>query len=261
MKGSVLAVSVVLVSSLLTGCTAGAPPGPHPSGPLDVSPTSVSGSDLGNGRPQVSFDGLMVRRRIVVALHPAPDSDLEKLRTALSSAADSLGVALSRMSPDVLGAGLLQHTVPEIIVALPGDATIDDGGELVNLAFGPDLSFPGLDHVHVAQVLVHDLRFTVSSADPGALSEAIALEGILSDALGNYDTDAGDGELELSYTGPLLSDKTIEAVRIGIASGAGSAPEDVKVSARLDTGTGVDMEKEPAEAAAAAFDRNPVHGH
>lgn len=258
MKASALAVSVVLASSLLTGCTSGAPPGPHPSAPLDVALTSVSGSDLGNGRPQVSFDGLMVRRRIVVALHPAPDTDLEKLRTALSSAADSLGLALSRMSPDVLGASLLQHTVPEIIVALPSDATIGDGGELVNLAFGPGLSFPGLDHVHVAPVLVHDIRFTVSSADPHALSEAVAREGILSDALGNYDTDARDGELELSYTGPLLSDKTIEAVRVGIASGAGGTPEDVKVSARSDTGAGVDMEKEPAEAAVAG---EPVHGH
>ena len=261
MKASVLAASVVLASSLLTGCTAGAPPGPHPSAPFDVSLTSGSRSELGNGRPQVSFDGLMVRRRTVVALHPIPDSDPEKLRTALSSAADGLGLALSRMSPDVLGADVLEHTVPQIVVALPSDATIDDGGELVNLAFGPDLSFPGLDHVHVAQVLVHDLRFTVSSADPGALSEAIALEGILSDALGNYDINTRDGELELSYTGPLLSDKTIEAVRIGIASGAGSAPEDVKVSARSDTGAGVDMEKEPAEAAAAAVAGEPVHGH
>ena len=258
MKAAAVAVSAVLATSLLAGCTAGAPPGFRPSAPTGVALTSGSGSDLGNGRPQVGFDGLMVRRRIVVALHQAPDTDLEKLRTALSTAAASLGLAVSPMPPDVLGASALQHGTPELVVALPSDATVADGGEMVNLAFGPGLSFPGLDHVHVAQVLVHDIRFSVSSADPGAVSEAIAMEGILSDALGNYDSHAGDGELELGYTGPLLSDKTVEAVRGGIARSAGSDAEDVKVSPRSDTGTGVDMEKEPVEAAAAG---QPSHGN
>ena len=258
MKAAAVAVSVVLASSLLAGCTAGAPPGPRPSDPSGVVLTSESGSELGNGRPQVSHDGLMVRRRIVVAIHPAPDADLDKLRTALNSAAGSLGLAVSPISPDVLGARVLQHTVPELIVALPGNATIADGGELVDLAFGHDQAFPGLDHVHVAQVLVHDLRFTVSSPNPGTVAEAIALEGILADALGNYDTRVGDGELEFAYTGPLLSDKTVEAVRRGVARAAGNSPDNVKVAPRSGTGTGVDMAKEPAEAAAA---EEPVHGH
>ncbi|QHK20088.1 hypothetical protein GU243_10485 [Pseudarthrobacter psychrotolerans] len=258
MKAAAVAVSVVLASSLLAGCTAGAPPGSRPSDASGVVLTSGSGSELGNGRPQVSYDGLMVRRRIVVAIHPAPDADMVALSAALSSAAGSLGLAVSPISPDVLGANVLQHTVPELIVALPSDATIDDGGKLVNLAFGQDLAFPGLDHIHVAQVLVHDLRFTVSSANPGALAEAIALEGILADALGNYDTHASDGELELGYTGPLLSDTTVEAVRLGVARAAGNTPDDVKVAPRSGTGTGVDMDKEPADASVAA---NPVHGH
>jgi hypothetical protein len=200
----------------------------------------------------------MVRRRIAVAVHPAPDADVDKLRTALFSAADSLGLAVSPISPDVLGASVLQHTVPELIVALPADATIADGGELVDLAFGHDQAFPGLEHVHVAQVLVHDLRFTVSTSTPGTVAEAITLEGILADALGNYDTRVGDGELEFAYTGPLLSDKTVEAVRRGIARAAGNSADDVKVAPRSETGTGVDMAKEPAEAAAA---EEPVHGH
>jgi hypothetical protein len=200
----------------------------------------------------------MVRRRIVVAIHPAQDAELDKLRAALTSAAGTLGLAVSPISPDVLGASVLQHTVPELIVALPGDATIADGGELVDLAFGHDQACPGLDHVHVAQVLVHDLRFTVSSANPGAVAEAIALEGILADALGNYDTRVGDGELELAYTGPLLSDKTVEAVRRGVARAAGNTADDVKVAPRSGKGAGVDMAKEPAEAAAA---EEPVHGH
>lgn len=257
MKAAAVAVSVVLASTLVAGCTAGAP-GPRPSGPSGAALTSGEGSGLGNARPHVSYDGLMVRRRIAVAIHPAADADLDKLRTALFSAAGSLGLAVSPISPDVLGARMLQHTVPEVIVALPGGATTADGGALVDLAFGQDQVFQGLDHVHVAKVLVHDLRFTVSTATPEALAEAIALEGILADALGNYDTRISDGELELGYTGPLLSDKTIDAVRRGISGAAGNSADDVQVAPRSETGTGVDMAKEPAEATVA---EEPVHGH
>ncbi|MDV8146953.1 hypothetical protein [Arthrobacter sp. B10-11] len=260
MKAAAVAVSAVLASSLLAGCTAGAPPGPSPSSPPAVSRTGTL-SDRGNDRPPVSYDGLMVRRRVVVAVHPSQDADLDKLRAALSSAAGTLGLAVSPISPDVLGATVLEHTVPELIVALPGDATIDDGGKLVDLAFGPDQAFPGLEHVHVARVLVHDLRFTVSSSAASALREAVDFEGILSDALGNYDTRAGDGELEFSYTGPLLSDKTVEAVRAGIARAAGNSADDVTVAPRSGSGTGVDMAKEPAEAGSTAGSEDPAHGH
>ena len=249
MKAVAVAVSVVLASALLAGCTSAAP-GPHPTLPPAVSLTG-SESDLGNDRPPVSYDGLMVRRRIVVAVHPGPDADLGKLRAALVSAAGGLGLAISPISPDVLGASVLEHTVPELIVALPEDATIDVGGKLVDLAFGHDQGFPGLEHVHVEKVLVHDLRFTVRSSAAGDLGEAIAVEGILADALGNYDALAGDDVLELSYTGPLLSDKTVEAVRAGVARAAGNTADDVKVAPRSGTGTGVEMDMEPAEAAAA----------
>jgi len=260
MKGAAVAVSVVLASSLLAGCTAGAPPGSPPSDPLGVSLTAGSGAELGNSRPQVSYDGLMVRRRIVVAVYPARDADLDKLRTALSTAAGSLGLAVSPISPDVLGASVLQDTVPEFIVALPGDAASADGGELVDRAFGHDLGFTGLDQVHVAQVLAHDLRFTVNSANPQAVADGIALEGILADALGNYEARAGDKELELGYTGPLLSDKTVEAVRRGVARAAGTTADAVKVAPRSGTGTGVEMDNEPAEAGSAETAK-PVHGH
>lgn len=258
MRAAAVVVSAVLASSLVAGCTAGTPPGSGPSGQPAVVLSSGAGSDRGNSRPPVSYDGLMVRRRTAVAIHPAPDANLDRLSAALSSTADSLGLAVSKISPDVLGASVLQHTVPELVVALPGDATIADGGELVDVAFGHKQAFPGLDHVHVTQVLVHDLRFTVSSTSPGAVADAIALEGILTDALGNYETRIGDGELELGYTGPLLSDKTVEAVRRGIARAAAISTDDVKVAPRSESGTGVDMAKEPAEAAAA---EEPVHGH
>lgn len=247
MSTTIRVVSVVLLASMLSGCTGGATSDTSRSAPPGVILAAESGSELGNGRPTVSFDGLMVRRRVVVAVHPTPDADLAMLRDALNRAASGRGLTLSEISPDVLGAGVLEHMVPELIVALPSDATVADGGELVDLAFGQDRVFQGLDHVHINSVLVHDLRFTVGSADPAAVAEAIALEGILSDALGNYETVVGGRELGIGYTGPLLSDTTVESVRRGIARGAGVAAEDVTVSPRSGTGAGVDMDREPSE--------------
>ncbi len=60
----------------------------------------------------------------------------------------------------------------------------------------------GPKHFHVLQVLVHDLRFSIDTANPAALSAAVDREGILSDALGNYDTNVGNGVLSIDYTGP-----------------------------------------------------------
>ena len=101
----------------------------------------------------------------------------------------------------------------------------------------------------VAPVLVHDLRFTVKATDPPVMAAAIAREGILADALGDYSTSAGSGRLDITYTGPLLSDDLVEQVRRGIARGEGVQPSSVTVSPRSTTGVGVDMAKEPAAGA------------
>ena len=80
-------------------------------------------------------------------------------------------------------------------------------------------ALPGVQDYEVASVLVHDLRFTVTVSDPPALAAAIAREGILTDALGSYSTSGRGGRLEITYTGPLLSDALVEVVRGGIARG------------------------------------------
>jgi hypothetical protein len=105
-----------------------------------------------------------------------------------------------------------------------------------------------VEHVHVAAVLVHDLKFSVAAADPAALAAAIAEEGILSDALGNYGTSVDGGALAVTYTGPLLSDSLVESVRNGMARGAGVQPADVTLAPRSTTGEGVDMSREPEPA-------------
>lgn len=111
---------------------------------------------------------------------------------------------------------MLQHAVPELIVVLPANATTADAAALTDGAFGQEQVFPGPEHVHVAQVLVHDLLSTVSSATPSSIMEAVALEGIPTDALGDYDARAGDGELELGYTGPALGDRSVDIARGGM---------------------------------------------
>ena len=263
MDGRVLVISVVLVGSL-AGCTGTAEPAEPPSSHASPSEAASAaagsggaasgdavlaqaeeGQDLGNGRPEVSYDGLMVRRRVVIAVHSEPDAELEGVRAKLDAAAAEDNIALETISPTVLEPATLQHVMPELIVALPASATLDDARAVVNLTAGEATQKLGAEHFHVLPVLVHDLKFTIETPTPEALSAAVDREGILSDDLGNYRTSAGSRQLTFSYTGPLLGDAIVESVRAGIARQAHVATSAVAVGPRSTTGTGVDMANEP----------------
>ncbi len=248
------AAAVLLAALVACSPVIGGPPGPAAvtgtssaedsaagAEPVDLG----TGTDLGNGRPVVTHDGLMIRRRAVIAVHPTPEADLGSVRSALDQAAAGSGMELYAIAPDVLGPDVLDHLVPELIVALPPEARREDAERLAERAFGPETSYPGVEHVHVALVLVHDLRFTVASEDPAASIQSMATEGILSDALGTYATSLEGGAVAVSYTGPLLSDATVEAVREGMARSGGVSGDQVTVTPRSPTGEGVDLSKEP----------------
>ncbi|CAI3802401.1 hypothetical protein [Pseudarthrobacter sp. MM222] len=253
MKRVLLIVPAVLLSLALGGCTGGPAAPPASAGAASESATvatvgtlSEEGQDLGNSRPTVSFDGLMVRRRVVIAVESANDADLAGVRTDLESAAAAAGSTLESISPDVLEPALLQKMVPELIVALPAGATVDQGRAIVTKATEEaGEAKAGVDNFYVLPVLVHDLRFTADTEDPTALSAAVDLEGIVSDALGNYSTTVEDGRLSIDYTGPLLGDETVESVRAGIARQAHTAVS-AAVGPRSSAGEGVDMATEPA---------------
>jgi len=258
MNRVVRVASVLMLAFALGGCTAGATTTSTaaPSGAV----TPNEGADVGNDRPRVTYDGLMVRRRVVIAIHTTPDANLTSLRKEMDEAATSAHTTLSGIAPTVLDAALLERLSPELTLSLPAGRTIADARTLINPAAMRSGSFPEVQEYDVASVLVHDLRFTVSSADPAVLAEAIAREGILSDALGNYSTTLGSGELDITYTGPLLSDDLVESVRVGIGRGAGTEPAAVTVSPRSTTGAGVDMAKEPALAPLVA-EASTAHNH
>ena len=112
----------------------------------------------------------------------------------------------------------------------------------------------------VASVLVHDLRFTIRASDPPGLASAIAREGILTDALGSYSTTGSAGRLDITYTGPLISDDLVEVVRGGIARGEGVPPSAVTLSPRSTTGVGVTLADEPAPAPVVDEWRPPARG-
>jgi hypothetical protein len=253
MNRAVRVASVLLLASALAGCTAGtratkaATATPQPSGFVVVA---EGGSDVGNGRPNVTYDGLMVRRRVVIAIHAIPGADLISLRKEMDEAATGHQTTLSDISPTVLDPALLERLTSELAVALPAGGTLADARSLIDSGTTGSRAFPEVAEFNVASVLVHDLRFTVRSANPADLAESIAQEGILSDALGNYITTLGRGELDITYTGPLLSDDLVESVRAGIARRAGVKPAAVTVSPRSTTGVGVEMAKEPAQASA-----------
>ncbi|TSE17398.1 hypothetical protein B1A87_017980 [Arthrobacter sp. KBS0703] len=256
MKRLILIAPAVLLSLSLSGCTGGAQANPT-ANPTPVAAASESatatkvgaqseeGQDLGNGRPSVSFDGLMVRRRVVIAVHSTLEANVEGIRKKLDSAAAARNTVLSNISPDVLEPAVLQQVVPEVIVALPATASVDDGRAIVTKATEEGTAKLGVNNFYVIPVLVHDLRFSVKAANPAALSAAVDREGILSDALGNYDTSVKGGELSISYTGPLLGDELVETVRGGIARQAHVASSTIAVGPKSTSGTGVDMATEP----------------
>lgn len=250
-------VAVVLLVIGLTGCTAVAQPGLKSKPPAGTTVLAGEpGADLGNGRPAVTFDGLMVRRRVVVAIHSRATADLVSLRGKLDQAAGRLRLSVTDISPTVLDADVLESLAPDLIVALPEGGTVDEAGRLIDQAS----SFGGANAVqfHVGPVLVHDIRFAVRTSDPQALRDAIDREGILADALGTYASTTGTAELRIDYTGPLLSDDLIQSIRAGIARPARSEPDDVSVSPRSTEGNGVQMESEPPPGSAPL---PTSHGH
>ena len=260
--------AATLLVLALSACTGGtpspAPPSPSVGSVPSAEPVSLeTGTDVGNGRPAVSNDGLMVRRRAVIAVHPAAGAEPGAPRARLEETAAASGIVLSDIPPDVLEPAILEHLAPELILMLPAGSTRDDAEKLAGLAFGPEGTYPGVEHVHVTSVLVHDLQFSVASTDPAALASSVAEEGILSDALGNYGTSLDSGTLKVTYTGPLLSDLLVESVRIGMARGAGVDPADVTLAPRSATGEGVDMslEPEPAPVPEPTAEDSATHSH
>jgi hypothetical protein len=235
---------------LLTFALSGWAPGFGGTGPRPQSSGAIvadDGSDLGNGRPAVTYDGLMVRRRVVIAVHPPSDADIALLRNDLDLAATRRHTTLSTISASVLDPAVLASLTPELVVALPAGTTRADAARLIDAAAAEGRPSTDEDKEYdVLPVLVHDLRFTVSTPDPAALSRAITREGILSDALGNYTTTLGSHRLDIAYTGPLLSDHLVESVRSGIARPGHLAPGAVAVAPRSTAGVGVDMAREPA---------------
>jgi hypothetical protein len=248
-------VPVLLLGLALGGCTAAATVTSAATSPATAGPSAgasggvaaaEAGSDVGNDRPHVSFDGLMVRRRVVIAIRPTDDADIGSVRAEIDRAAGRLHLTLSTISPDVLDPAALQSLSPQLTLALPAGTTPAQAKRVIDPAPGQARRFPDVAAYDVSPVLVHDLRFTARSANPALLAQAIAREGILSDDLGSYTTTFGRHRLDITYTGPLLGDDVVESVRVGIARRANMAPAAVAVLPRSTTGVGVDMAKEPA---------------
>jgi hypothetical protein len=262
MKHPVKAIPVVLLALALAGCTTGArattstsPPAPRPSGAAAVD---NGPADLGNGRPLVTNDGLMVRRRMAVVIYSTNGANLAALRKELDTAAARGHTRLSSIAPGVLPAALLEPDSPAMTLVLPPGESLADARKLIDPSTGARV--PAVGRYDVAPILVHDLRFTVKTAKPAVLAAAIAREGILADALNSYSTVFGRHRLDITYTGPLLSDELVGSVRAGIARRAHVQPAAVTISPRSTTGVGVDMAKEPAQAPALT-ETPPAHNH
>jgi hypothetical protein len=220
----------------------------------------VGTSAGGNGRPVVStYDGLMVRRCEAVTVSLTTTGNGDAVRQELHAAATAAGTTLLDLPADVLPAAALEAGVPDVVTCLPQG----QGEPEAQLLLAAPL--PGAASEAAEPVLVHDLAFVVRpvgvSADEAA--DALDREGILSDELGYYDRQAsGDGgALTLGYTGPLLNDSEVEAVREAVARCSGTDISAVEVRPRSASGTGVRLADEPVPPPVDAPSPRGRHGH
>jgi hypothetical protein len=238
-----IAVAVMLWTAL-SACTATAPSASEAQRPRALV-VAEARSDVGNDRPRVSYDGLMVRRRTVLVVHLDRAHDVAGVRGQLKHIAAQHHTTVSPISASVLDPVPLEALAPDLVMALPIDATVADGGRLMGLVLRDGDWRSIVQAYDVLSVLVHDLRFTVSTAHPAELAGALAREGILSDALGSYTTVSRSERLDVLYTGPLLSDRLVRSVQAAIARRAFVAPAAVSIAPRSPAGVGVDMAQEP----------------
>ena len=146
-----------------SGATAGAPAS-------ELRPLGRHRSDVGNDRPRVTYDGLMVRRRVVIAVRPAPGTDVATIRRELQRAAGRCTSA-SPPLPGRARPALLEQLAPKLALALPPGRTVADATAVVAAGSAGGRAVPGVQDYRVATVLVHDLRFEVTSSDPQRLSQ------------------------------------------------------------------------------------------
>jgi len=228
----------------LSACTAGPATAPAEQRPRALV-VAEARSDIGNDRPRVSHDGLMVRRRIVLAVHLDRAREVWPVRRHLKHLARLDHTTVSPISASVLDPIPLEVLAPDLVLALPAHATLAEGRRLMKIALRGGHWTSIVQAYDVLSVLVHDLRFTVSTTHPARLAAALAREGILADALGSYTTASRSRALDVLYTGPLLSDSLVRSVQAGIARRASVSPGAVSVAPRSPTGVGVDMALEP----------------
>ncbi len=263
MKPALLLVAGLSLWLALSGCLADSHAGSDRPSVSEVVGVAEAGSDVGDARPLVSYDGLMIRRRETVALRTGAAVDVRGfVRDLTRAAGDAAGVRLSVISPDVLDAAELERMSPAVVLSLPAGASPAQSRDAMRLALSTARR-DGLrvrDHA-VERVLVHDLRFTVPTAHAAQVARAITREGILSDALGPYTALRGARRLDLLYTGPLLSDRLLLSVRQGIARAASVGVRAVTVTPRSSSGHGVFLADEPTPPAATFGVSDGAHQH
>lgn len=179
----------------------------------------ISANDAGDGPIVSSYDGPMIRYRVAVAVHVLDNAQAVHARVsrqmAAAAPAERIGT-LTESSFSVFSSELLSYLVPNLTMVLPENSTLEDGERLMRNHHYPDVGF-----YLVEQVRMHDIAFTVYSANPRQVSTDVDREGVLTDSLGKYKTTVNPYSTVFSYFGPVLSDSQILADRESIARAVG----------------------------------------
>lgn len=229
-----------------------------PNGAVPLS-QQVGDSVAGNGRPTViSYGGLMIRRCQAVLLYERVVGSAEALRRELHAAAKVTGLSLTDLPADVLSPATLERAAPEVVACLPPSGGAPAARRLLAARL------PGALQRGTESVLVHSLTFSIRPAHltPRGLAAAIDRDGILTDTLGTYAVRVAgpSGRLVVSYTGPLLSDREIDAVRAAIASPDRTSADLVGVAPASTAGPPIDLATEPPPAQVVEV-QPPEHQH
>jgi hypothetical protein len=200
---------------LLSGCT--------------VAAAAPSDGERGDAQVVPPLDGEFISQRAAVALALDDEVDREPVEDAALAAAAALD-----HDPRLAYASVLRSAAggaqPQVTVVLEEGTAAEEAEHVLAELATHDVA-TGVVEQHAVTVYAHDIVLTADVADGPATAEALALEGILYDALGFHDVEAEEESVTVRYVGPLLSASQLDSAVTAVARAGAVDAEAVRLSA------------------------------
>jgi hypothetical protein len=209
------ALGCAALALLLSGCT--------------VAAATPSEGERGDGQVVPPLDGEFISQRAAVALAVDDEVDREPVEEAALAAAAALD-----HDPQLTYASVLRSatagTRPHITVVLEEGTAAEEAQHVLDELATHDAA-AGVLEQHAVTVYAHDIVLTADVDDGPGTAEALALEGILFDALGFHEVEAEADRVTIRYVGPLLSTSQLDSAVTAVARAGAVDAEAVRLSA------------------------------